>query len=138
MYFILRKSTKIVSILEVTSRSLWISTCAPFTTKIEDAAQFGSLRPPGPHENYDSSEATDFPLRTSRPQQHLYTAYVTSLKLDLTCKNSEDGNTAGSDGAVFKTQIWFNTMRDFRVDTEFLFSDPANLNKKTLQQFKLR
>ena len=58
--FILRKSTKIVSILEVTSRSLWISTCAPFTTKIEDAAQFGSLRPPGPHINYDSSEVTDF------------------------------------------------------------------------------
>ena len=62
LYYILRKSTKIVSILEVTSRSLWISTCAPFTTRIEDATQFGPLRPPGPHKNYDSSEATDFPI----------------------------------------------------------------------------
>ena len=58
--------------------------------------------------------------------------------MDPTCKTSEDENTAGSDGAVFKTQIWFNTMRDFLVDTEFLFSDPANLNKKMLQHFKLR
>ena len=42
--------------------------------------------------------------------------------MDLTCKNSEDENTAGSAGAVSKTQILFNTMRDFLVDTDFQFS----------------
>ena len=72
-----------------------------------------------PTKNYDSSEATDFPLRTSRPQQHLYPAYITSLKLDLTCKDSEDINTASSDGAVSKTQILFNTMLDPLIDTDF-------------------
>ena len=90
LYIILRKSTKIVSILEVTSRSLWISTCAPFTTKFEDVKQFGSLRLLAPTKFTTLLKRQISPYGLPGPN-NTYTRHTSRVEnLDLTCKNSED------------------------------------------------